>query len=320
MRPPEKLTIDTPEQIALEFPLAGAGSRFLALAIDSFVQIAILAVLGLVGLIALWFRSRGFQSLATWVAATLVLLGFLLYYGYFAAFEALWGGQTPGKRAVGLRVISVTGQPITTFDALLRNLLRIVDQMPGIYAVGVLSIFFTSRNQRLGDLVAGTVVVQEQGLAQADLSSTQVSTTRLGAARLSIEEVEVIQTFLARRSDLPRVPALAYRRADRRPHPDSPGARHREPQRRRSANRKRRRRVSPAMNSRQSSVGSRPSQSSVRVVSRQSESSVRVVSPSRQSESRRFKRLSIRECRLELTTDDSGLRTVTDDGRLTTVD
>jgi uncharacterized RDD family membrane protein YckC len=203
VRPPEKLTIETPEQIALEFPLAGAGSRFLALAIDSFVQIAILLILGLVGLIALWFRSRGYQSLGTWVAAALILLGFLLYYGYFAAFEALWGGQTPGKRVVGLRVISVTGQPITTFDALLRNLLRIVDQMPGIYAVGVLSIFFTARNQRLGDLVAGTVVVQEQGLPQTDLSSTQVLTTRLGAARLSIEEIEVIQTFLTRRGDLP---------------------------------------------------------------------------------------------------------------------
>lgn len=203
MRPPEKLTIDTPEQIALEFPLAGAGSRFLALAIDTFVQIAVVLVLALVGLIALWFRSLGFQSLATWVAAALILVGFFLYYGYFAAFEALWGGQTPGKRIVGLRVISVTGQPITPFDALLRNLLRIVDQMPGIYAVGVLSIFFTSRNQRLGDLVAGTVVVQEQGLPQGELASAPVLTTRLGAARLSIEEVEVIQTFLARRADLP---------------------------------------------------------------------------------------------------------------------
>jgi len=203
VRPPEKLTIDTPEQIALEFPLAGAGSRFLALAIDSFVQAAVLLVLALLALLALWFRALGYQSLATWVFALLLLLGFILYYGYFAAFEALWGGQTPGKRAVGLRVISVTGQPITTFDALLRNLLRIVDQMPGIYAVGVLSIFFTARNQRLGDLVAGTVVVQEMGSAQADMAITVAPAARLGAARLSIEEVEVIQTFLTRRTDLP---------------------------------------------------------------------------------------------------------------------
>ena len=110
---------------------------------------------------------------------------FLLYYGYFAAFEALWGGQTPGKRAVGLRVISVTGQPITTFDALLRNLLRIVDQMPGIYAVGVLSIFFTARNQRLGDLVAGTVVVQEHGLPQARRRRPRRRRPRASAPRAS---------------------------------------------------------------------------------------------------------------------------------------
>jgi uncharacterized RDD family membrane protein YckC len=203
VRPPEKLTIDTPEQIALEFPLAGAGSRFLALAIDTFVQLAVLFVLAFIGLFALWLRSLGYQSIATWVAAALILSGFILYYGYFAAFEALWGGQTPGKRAVGLRVISVTGQPITTYDALLRNLLRIVDQVPGFYAVGVLCIFFTARNQRLGDLVAGTVVVQEQGLVQAELFSGPVSTIRLGAARLTADEVEVIQVFLARRADLP---------------------------------------------------------------------------------------------------------------------
>jgi len=203
VRPPEKLTIDTPEQIALEFPLAGAGSRFLALAIDSFVQVAVLLVLALLALLAFSLRSLGYQSLATWVFALLVLLAFILYYGYFAAFEALWGGQTPGKRAIGLRVISVSGQPITTFDALLRNLLRIVDQMPGIYAVGVLSIFFTARNQRLGDLVAGTVVVQEHRLVQAELQSAAAPATRLGAARLTIEEVEVIQTFLTRRADLP---------------------------------------------------------------------------------------------------------------------
>ena len=202
MRPPEQLTIDTPEQIVLEFPLAGAGSRFLALAIDTFVQLTVLLGLALVALAALWFRSLGYRSLATWVAATLILLGFVLYYGYFAAFESIWGGQTPGKRVMGLRVLSVTGQPITTFDALLRNLLRIVDQMPGIYAVGVLSIFFTARNQRLGDLVAGTVVVREHGPSPAHATESDRPAARLGAARLTVEEIEVVQAFLARRADL----------------------------------------------------------------------------------------------------------------------
>lgn len=203
MTAPEKLIIDTPEQIALEFPLAGAGSRFLALAIDTLLQLGAFLVLALVILSAASLRIVGRESFATWLAAVVVLLGFLLYYGYFAAFESIWGGQTPGKRVVGLRVITVSGQPITTFDALLRNLLRIVDQMPGIYAVGLLSVFFTARNQRLGDLVAGTVVVHEQAVERVRPPAVdRPSPGVLGAARLNAEEFEVIETFLARRHDL----------------------------------------------------------------------------------------------------------------------
>jgi uncharacterized RDD family membrane protein YckC len=201
--PPEKLTIDTPEQISLEFTLAGAGSRFLAIVIDTLAQIAIFIVLLLLGLAAAWLASSGYRRVATWAAAALLVLAFLLYYGYFAAFETLWSGQTPGKRALGIRVMRASGQPITAFDAILRNLLRIVDQLPGIYAVGVLSIFFTARNQRLGDLVAGTVVVVEQPAYAGHATVTTPSGTRLGAARLTTEELEVIETFLSRRKDLP---------------------------------------------------------------------------------------------------------------------
>lgn len=203
MQTPEKLTIDTPEQIALEFSLAGAGSRFLAILIDTLVQLAVFFVLALVALAAAWLASSGYRRFATWIGAALIILAFLLYYGYFAAFETAWSGQTPGKRAIGIRVIRVSGQPITAFDAILRNLLRIVDQLPGIYAVGVLSIFFTARHQRIGDLVAGTVVVLEQSVRAAHRISTETAASRLGAARLSTEELEVIETFLTRRDDLP---------------------------------------------------------------------------------------------------------------------
>jgi uncharacterized RDD family membrane protein YckC len=200
---PEKLTIDTPEQIALEFPLAGAGSRFLAIVIDTLIQLGVFAVLGLVALAAAALGTRGYTGAATWVAALLLFLGFLVYYGYFAAFEVAWSGQTPGKRAVGIRVIRLSGQPVTPFDAILRNLLRIVDQLPGIYAVGVLSIFFTSRNQRLGDLVAGTVVVLEHPAPAVQIPAFEAVSARLGGARLSTEEVEVIEMFLIRRNALP---------------------------------------------------------------------------------------------------------------------
>jgi len=199
----DKLTIDTPEQIALEFQLASAGSRFFAIAIDTLIQGAIFTVLVLIALAAGWVGSQGMQSFATWVIAGLLIAAFVLSYGYLAAFEALWAGQTPGKRIAGIRVITLSGQPLSTFDALVRNLLRLVDWLPLLYAVGVLSIFFTSRHQRLGDIVAGTVVVHEQESQKGVVPSAPAVMARLGARRLSVEEVEVIQAFLARRDDLP---------------------------------------------------------------------------------------------------------------------
>lgn len=203
MTAPEKLTIDTPEQIALEFAIAGAGSRFLAIAIDTVIQLAVLLGLALLALAGVWMVTIGATGLGKWLTAALIAAGFLLYYGYYAGFEAAWSGQTPGKRAVGLRVITVTGQPITTYDAILRNLLRIVDQLPGIYAVGVLSIFLTEKNQRIGDLVAGTVVVQELPEGARTFQNPPAVGMRLGAARLAAGEIEVIETFLGRRADIP---------------------------------------------------------------------------------------------------------------------
>lgn len=199
----EKLTIETPEQIALEFPLASAGSRFLALAVDTLIQLCGFAILGLLALGAAFIRIDLDSTLGTWALAALVIAGFVLYYGYYALFEALWNGQTPGKRAIRLRVITTSGRPITVFDALLRNLLRIVDQLPGIYTVGLLSIFLTERNQRLGDLAADTVVVHEQPIERHEIPERRVAASRRGAARLSPQEITVIETFLARRRSLP---------------------------------------------------------------------------------------------------------------------
>jgi uncharacterized RDD family membrane protein YckC len=199
----EKLTIETPEQISLEFPLASAGSRFLALAIDTLLQIGGFAVLGLLALGASVLRLSFESVLGTWALAVIVVLGFALYYGYYAVFEALWNGQTPGKRAIRLRVITTSGRPITVYDALLRNLLRIVDQMPGIYTVGLLSIFFTERNQRLGDLAADTVVVHEQPIERHHAPVRRSAAGHRGAARLSVQEITVIETFLVRRQSLP---------------------------------------------------------------------------------------------------------------------
>jgi uncharacterized RDD family membrane protein YckC len=160
-------------------------------------------VLGLLGLAATVVRFDLNSMLGTWALAAIVILAFILYYGYYAIFEALWNGQTPDKRTIRIRVISTSGRPITVFDALLRNLLRIVDQLPGIYTVGLVSIFVTERNQRLGDLAADTVVVHEQPIERHDTPDRRVATNRRGAARLTPQEITVIETFLARRRTLP---------------------------------------------------------------------------------------------------------------------
>ena len=198
MPSPEKLIIDTPEQIALEFPLASAGSRFMALGIDTLLQIGGFLLLALVALLAVWIGRTWFAPFTNWALAILVLLGFLIYYGYFALFETIWSGQTPGKRAIGIRVISASGRPLGPFEAILRNLLRIVDQLPVMYAVGLVSLFFTARNQRLGDLAAGTVVVYDQTIARPEMLPSGV-VTRHGAAGLTGEEIAIVELFLQRR-------------------------------------------------------------------------------------------------------------------------
>ncbi len=206
--PEDKLTIETPEQIPLEFPLAGIGSRFLALAIDTLIQFVVamsLTVISLlVGLATAIVGRQGSSGL--WVVAVLVLVAFATQFGYFALFEAFWNGQTPGKRRVKLRVIKDSGQPITTYDAVARNLLRIVDGLPGFYGLGIVSVLLSSKNKRLGDYVAGTVVVHERPLEDRGQVSVQYAAagtpSGYDASRLSAEEFQLIEAYLLRRSQL----------------------------------------------------------------------------------------------------------------------
>jgi uncharacterized RDD family membrane protein YckC len=205
----EKLIIETPEQTSIEFPLAGIGSRFLAVLIDTLIQsgAAIVLVLLFGGL---GYSMRGmFGSIpdfaGPWIAAILIFLGFLLMYGYFILFESIWNGQTPGKRLTHIRVIKDSGQPITAIDAVARNLLRLIDQMPFGYGIGVLCAWISPQSKRLGDYVAGTVVVHEKPLENVTLqweAPAQTSAHHYGANRLTPEEFALIETFLSRRSAL----------------------------------------------------------------------------------------------------------------------
>ncbi|HLY60352.1 MAG TPA: RDD family protein [Terriglobia bacterium] len=177
----DNLTIETPEQIHLEFPLAGVGSRFLALALDMLIQASIISVMVIIAVVLSSLFLINFGSQGTWVLALLILGGFLVQLGYFAIFEAVWNGQTPGKRLTHLRVIEDTGRPITVYASVARNLLRIVDSIPGMYAVGIFSVLISRQNKRLGDYVAGTVVVHERPLEPKSATGWQTAPAKLPA-------------------------------------------------------------------------------------------------------------------------------------------
>ncbi|HEX9760724.1 MAG TPA: RDD family protein [Candidatus Acidoferrales bacterium] len=203
----DKLTIETPEQTALEYQLAGVGSRFLALALDTLIQFVAGLAVYVTALLVVLGTIEWFSSLGQWAIAAITIVSFVLYYGYYAVFEAMWNGQTPGKRFAGIRVIKDSGRPITPVEAIGRNLLRIVDQLPGIYAVGILTALINSRNKRLGDLVAGTVVVHEAKFTEVRpawvaASAPAGAPRRYGAEKLSAEEFQLIETFLHRRDTL----------------------------------------------------------------------------------------------------------------------
>ena len=128
-------------------------------------------------------------------------------FGYFAIFEIVWNGQTPGKRIAGIRVVKDSGRPLTPSETIGRNLLRIVDQLPAFYAIGVLVALLNAQNKRLGDFIAGSIVIREASLSELkpvwqSAAAPPVSLVPLGAAKLSIEDLGLIDTFLNRRHSL----------------------------------------------------------------------------------------------------------------------
>ena len=101
-------------------------------------------------------RTRG------WAMAVLILFLFALNWGYFVLFEAIWDGQTPGKRRLGIRVVQDGGYSVSFAASAVRNLARMIDMHPGMYAVGIASAAMSKSGKRLGDMLAGTIVVQER--------------------------------------------------------------------------------------------------------------------------------------------------------------
>jgi uncharacterized RDD family membrane protein YckC len=165
-----RIEIVTPENIAFQYRVAGPFRRLPAYLIDIVIRAVVAAVCTIAAALAL--GSIGAFGLGIGGA---MIIWFVLGWFYFGLFEALWNGQTPGKRLMGLRVVSIEGQPITPFQAILRNLLRVVDLLPPAFIpigpgsipvslclVGLFAMMLNNRFQRLGDLPAGTMVVIEE--------------------------------------------------------------------------------------------------------------------------------------------------------------
>ncbi len=205
--------IRTPENIELAYALAGPGSRAAAYVVDLFLMFALgqmLINLLAYGLAALMSALGADASL--WVAAIAGLGSFALYNLYFIFLEWLLNGQTPGKRLLHIRVIKQGGYSLRFFDTLLRNLLRVVDFLPLFYGVGLTSLLLTRDSQRLGDLVAGTLVVYQEPVATdsllPELPAPDKSEIPLPAAQLAAIPEEAIslagQYLLSRAEMAPR--------------------------------------------------------------------------------------------------------------------
>lgn len=205
------IDVRTGESIAVEYELAGLGSRFLAVTIDMIIQIVIL-----VGFVLLFATlggpiGRAVQALhlsgktASALAIALFAIGtFVLFFGYFIIFEVRWHGQTPGKRILGVRVVRDAGFPLDIGGSVIRNLVRIIELGIGFYAVSAIVTLFSKQNKRVGDMAAGTIVVRDRRYELAGIDAYLRTASVPADDGVSAEDRVLIERFLARRGGLAR--------------------------------------------------------------------------------------------------------------------
>lgn len=201
-----RAAIETPEHVLLSYHLAGPIRRGLAWGIDTLLRGALLTLVG----VAVGFSSAVFgERLEGFKTGIVLVLVFLLEWVYFVVCDVTMSGRSPGKKALGLRVVSAEGLPVSLGDSLLRNLLRGADFLPVGYVLGVVCMLLDARFRRLGDLVAGTLVIYEPRLiyrAPPRLTPppSQAELAWLPArVELSAAEREAIELFMLRVADLP---------------------------------------------------------------------------------------------------------------------
>src|SRR5688572_3311931 len=157
---PQTIKVSTPDHIEFEYQLAGIGSRFAAVALDHIFQF-----LGWLAIVIIY--TNVITGGVVEFSAILTVAVFLLVFAYFVLFEWLGGGQTPGKKIMGLRVMYEDGRPVDFAASAIRNVLRLADFLPAVYGLGVTVMFISPKSQRLGDLAGGTIVVIERPVRRA---------------------------------------------------------------------------------------------------------------------------------------------------------
>jgi len=231
--------IETPEHIHFTHRIAGPPRRAMAWLVDGLVKGSVLAILYML-------LPQSSEDAEAAASGLMMVFIFFLEWGYNVLFETAWNGKTPGKAALQLRVVKESGGPITIVDSIVRNLLRAADFLPMLYAVGVVVSSSDRWFRRIGDMVAGTMVIvethtrlkaplvispkpTEQELApvprRPPLSHEELNTIEyflrrseyLGPGRTE-ELANIIAPMIARRMELPpmdpaRMLALVYHRA-----------------------------------------------------------------------------------------------------------
>ena len=211
----EVLTIQTPEYVGFQYVLAGLGSRATAFLLDTAIRLLFLLVIFIVisllsKLLPALDPSGILSGLSkNWIMALGVIAYGVIDLGYFLLFEALWNGQTPGKRQQRLRVIRTDGAPIGWLGSAIRNILRAVDILAGVYPIGFVVMFLSRNSQRIGDYAAGTVVIVERSrgvpkgrAAHRHTHAEQWGDIEVHVSTLKPKQYQVLRSFLDRREEM----------------------------------------------------------------------------------------------------------------------
>lgn len=203
--------VETPEHVRFRYQIAGPARRVAAYLIDLFARGLLLVGLALVvGL----FSVIGLGGFGGFELGALLVVFFVLEWGYYVVSELLMNGSSIGKRALRLRVVQTNGLPLTFSDSLLRNLVRAADLLPAFYALGLTSMILDRRFRRLGDLVAGTIVIHEptSTLRERSASPPQLDLHTVAAAPANAELDELPQRPHLSRDERQALALFARRR------------------------------------------------------------------------------------------------------------